>query len=380
MASLQFDTRTLRDALRWVVDHIEQNPANAADSALIINAPKDGFVVLTGGCDQSAARARIPFNGDSFDETKAVHAHSLNAIVKSAPGPTVELNLGENGVLVKSGAAKSKVTYLKTDEANVSRTETKIPRHGTVAAADLIDAVGSLATLAKEDASMPELAGVKFEIGDGKLSLAATDRSILGATKIPFVTPDGSTESVELNTLVPNRVLSSITRALPADGDVWIHWDPNNKRRLALSTDSLWVSFAVLAAADKFPPYAPILSVPAQTTIEVDRKAFSAALARTGAALGHDSIVLGISSETVDETGGEFTLKGSGTFDHEEELAARVTGEPVENALLAAQYVTQAVKSVKGETVTLVLGDTRALVTSDHSKHAKFVIPRVQSR
>ena len=75
------------DALRWVIDHIDPKPANIADSALLLSPPKDGYIVLAGGSDHSAARARIPYTGDSFDEAKAVHAHSVNAIVKTAPAP-----------------------------------------------------------------------------------------------------------------------------------------------------------------------------------------------------------------------------------------------------------------------------------------------------
>lgn len=383
MARLQFDTRTLRDSLRWVVDHIDPNPTNAADSAVLVNPPQDGFVVLTGACDQSAARARVPYTGDAFEEVRAIHAHSLNAIVKSAPGPNIEWVLNENNVLVKSGPAKSKLPFLNSDEVSAARATTQIPRQGTVATADLIDAVGALSSLPREDASHPELAGVKIQLDDGKLEMAATDRSILGATKVSFTAQgpeDTEASEVTLDALAPHRVLHSIVRALPTDGDVWLHWDPSNQRRLALSTDNLWASFVLLAASSKFPPYEPLLKVPAETTIEVDRKALAAVLSRAGAALGREGYVFGFTTETVDDTAGEFTIKASGAFDHEEELSARVTGQSADAALLSAQYITQAVKAAGGDTVTLVLGEQRALITSDHSNHAKFVVPRIKSR
>lgn len=380
MATLKFDTRTLRDALRWVIDHIDPKPANIADSALLLSPPKDGYIVLAGGSDHSAARARIPYTGDSFDEAKAVHAHSVNAIVKTAPAPNVEFVFNEASMLVKSGAAKSKVTYMETEETTAARTTTQIQRQGAVPAAALIDAIGSLSALPREDSSHPELAGVKVTLKEDGLALAATDRSILGATMVPFTAPENHEEEQTLDTLVPHRVLASIVRALPADGDVWLHWDPNNKRRLAMSNDNLWVSFALLASAEKFPAYEPMLTQPEGTTIEVDRKAFSAAMTRAGSALGREGLVFGISSHTEDGAAGEFTIRASGIFDHEEELGARVTGEPVEVALLSAQYVTQAAKSVGGETMTIVLGEQRVMFTSDHSGHAKFVIPRVKSR
>lgn len=380
MASLKFDTRDLRDTLRWVIDHIDSNPANAADSALLIHPPKDGYIVLSGGSDRSAARARLPYSGDTFDEVRAVHAHSVNAIVKTAPAESVEFVLNEASVLVKSGAAKSKVTCMEPEDATAARTATQIQRRGSIPAAKLIDAVSSLSALPREDSSHPELAGVKVNISDGKLALAATDRSILGATSIPFNVAGDDGDELTLDTLIPHRVLQSIVRALPADGDVWMHWDDNNQRRLALSTDSLWASFALLASSDKFPGYGPMLAVPDGTSIEVNRKAFAAALTRAGGALGREGMIFGISSHTEDEMAGEFTLKASGVFDHEEELNARVAGEPVEVALLSAQYVTQAVKSVGGDTITMVLGEQRVLITSDHSDHAKFVVPRIKNR
>lgn len=378
MATLTFDTRTLRDALRWVVDHIDPKPSNAADSGLLISPPKDGHIILAGGSAQSSARARIPYTGDTFDEMKAVHAHSLSSIVKSAPGPQVNLTFNESSMLVKSGAARSKVTYLKAEDVTAGRTTGQIQRQITIPAAELINAVSSLSTLPGDDTSHPELSGLKLQLVDNKLAIAATDRSILGATKISATIPENS-EGLELDALVPHKVLNGVVRALPTDGDVYLHWDSSNMRRMALSTDSLWASFTLLASPEKFPEYAPILDVPATTTVEIDRRALSSALTRAGFALGSEALVLGLSAATDNGTGESLQVKASGTFDHEEELPARVTGESAESALLSAQYVTQAVKAVAGDTVTLALDKTRVLITSDRSDHAQLVIPRVRN-
>ena len=383
MTKLQFNTRDLRDALRWVVDHINPTPTNPSDAAILMSPTQDGYVVLTGARDQSAARARLAYTGDTLEEETAIHAHSLHTVVRSAPGSEVVLTLNDSNAIVKSGPARSRIPYLSADDVSAARQAVQIPRQGTVNAAEFISAINSLTNIPVEDAAAPQFSGIKVDLKDGdKLAIAATDRSILGATKIGFKAQEQDVESedLELDILIPNRTLGPIARALPTDGEVWIHWENENQRRLALSTDDLWVSFTLLEPS-KFPPhYEDLLAAPDGTTFEVDRKAFSAVLARAGTALGREGFVFGISTETVEGNGGEFTIKASGAFDHEEELTARVTGESIDAAVVSAQHLTQAVKSANGDTATMVLGERHVMITSDYSDHAKYVVPRMKNR
>ena len=147
MAKVTFDARTLRDALKWVTDHIDPTPAHPANAAVVITPTKSGHLVLTGARDQSAGRARVEYKGADLLDPKAVHAHSLYAIVRSAPGPDVELSFNDNEVQVKSGTARSKLTYLDVEAATAASSITELPSLGTDQAAELIAAVSGLASV-----------------------------------------------------------------------------------------------------------------------------------------------------------------------------------------------------------------------------------------
>lgn len=383
MATMTFDTRTLQDAMAWVINHVDAAPSHLGDSALLISAPKDGHVVLAGGRDQSSARARTPFfHGEGLEEEKAIHAHTFSSIVKNAPDKTVELNFTETGVIVTSGKAKSKVNYLLAEEAQAARAANTAPRQAWAEASELSDVMTSLSSIPDDkDVSRPQLAGLKVKYADGKMSVAATDQVLLGANQVKLNVPEGhpDPESLTLDALVPNMVMQAIVRTLPDEGPVWFHWDDTTKR-IAMSTDNYWVSFGLLGANDKFPPYEPVLNVKEDTVIVVDRKALTAALSRAGHALGKDGAHFGLISHTEDEMAGEITIKASGAFTHEEELPAEVRGETIDPVLVGAQYLLRAVKSVKGDTITVTIGGNRIKVTSDHSDHAQFVFMSAQSQ
>lgn len=381
MATMTFDTRTIQDAMAWVINHVDNAPSHLGDTALLISAPKDGHVVLAGGRDQSSARARVPFQGTAPEKETAIHAHMFNSIVKNAPGKTVELNFQEAGVLIKSGSAKSKVTFLSATEATAARAANQTPRQVRADVSELTDVVTSLATIPDDkDVSRPAIAGLKVKYSKGLMTMAATDRYLLGENKLSMHVPDEhpNPEELTLDVLVPNHVLQSIVRVLPENEPVWFHWDDNTKR-LAMSTSNYWTSFGLLGANSGFPSgYEAAMNVQDDTVITVDRKAFTAVLSRAGQALSKDASIFGLIALTEDDRAGEITVKATGAYTHEEELPAEVHGQTIDPLKVGSSYLLRAVKAAKGDNLTLTIGANRIKVVSDHSEHAQFVFMGVQ--
>lgn len=371
MNKIEFATQALRDGLRWVSSHIDPTPLNPSDAAVIIAPLADGKVIFGGGNEQRSARARVPATGDVVDGLKAVHAGSLNTIVKTAPGQTVTLEFRENEMIVKSGPARSKLTYMKTGDRNAFTAAPNIPAQGTIPGAVLINAVNALAPVAKEDASNPALAGVKVNLQGDQIDLATIDKYLLATASVEFNT---SKPNLELDTLVPATILATIARDLPADEDVTLHFSDDARTRLALSTGDRWVAFGVLASRTEFPDYKSLNVGEVATTFEMDRKELAATLARAAQALGRDRQDFRVDVETTDEAASSFNVTANGLFEHAEQVTARVTGKSAKLDL-SAQYVTMAVKAVGGDTITLEVGERLAQITSDHPAGISFVLP-----
>lgn len=377
--TVTFDTKELRSGLQWVTSHIDKNPSNPADNSVVVSPVKDGTVVITGGSDQSSARAKVPATGGETESNYAIHADSLAAVVRASPGDKVEFTYTDSNLQVKSGPARSKLTYVPVENTTIEEKAASSPRQGTVQGAELVNVINALGSIPTDDPSAPLLSGVKVDLNDnGDLELAATDKRILGATSIGFNTTE---EDLNLNILIPGKTLQVIARDLPTDEEIWVHWDTSvdDPRQVALSTDTRWVSFNLLGSPESYPPYRTILKNDAKSTIEIGHKEFQTILGRITQAIGTrgpDS--LAVTAETENEAGTSFNVSASGLFSHEEDVPARITGEAVD-VVLSARYVANAVKAVRGDKLKVELADKRVVITSDHVSDVTFVVPKQKS-
>ncbi|MGW6498572.1 DNA polymerase III subunit beta [Nonomuraea angiospora] len=94
---------------------------------------------------------------------------------------------------------------------------------GSVSTKMFADAVAQAASAAGKDDTLPQLTGVRFEIGDGLIDLAATDRYRMTWRTLQW--EPALDAPADVKALIPAKTLADVARGLPANTSVEICLD-----------------------------------------------------------------------------------------------------------------------------------------------------------
>lgn len=373
MAKLSFSTQDLKDGLRWVTNHIDPRPTVTEDAAVLIDPIEGGKATLAGSNGSEEAYALVDATGDTLDNRVGVHAEALFGVVKTATADSVNLEFTDAELVVKSGYSTSKLPYI-SDTSNHSIGSDKLSQlpeaRATVDGPHLTAAVLATAGIASDDASTPQLAGVRFGLEDGRVELAATDRMTLAVARV-----DVQSEET-LHTLLPAKTLATVARNLPDGEDVRLRWEGDDPKRIILTTTNRAVKLTALAGVHTFPNYQALLQAEYGTTIAVDRRDLSGVLSRSVQAVGKQGVdSIRIAAETSDGEATEVSTSAKGFFSQEENMPARVEGDGA-TVGLSLKSLAAATKAVQGSETTLSVSGAIVTVTSDHPSEVSVTISR----
>ncbi len=307
---------------------------SAADGRLVLRAT-DLEVTAEVGVD-----ARIAEPG-----TVLLAARLLAQLVARLPAGDVTLADDGDRVRIECGRARFRVRRIPAEDFPMPPALGDGAIEGTVKAhafSRLVTQVGRAAA-AGEDARAV-LTGVNLEAADGRLTAAATDTYRLAARSVAFE------RAVEGSAIVPARALAEVDRAIAAGGgDVTVVLDAGQAQfRVGDRT------LTTRLVEGPFPNYRSLLPDASEVTVVVDRAALTEALQRAqvvASAAANTPVQLSFT-----EGGLELQVQNSEAGDATEQLAAEVTGGPLDIAF-NPRYLADGLEAAGTERVRFELRD-----------------------
>ncbi|MGW4469693.1 DNA polymerase III subunit beta [Nonomuraea sp. NPDC004354] len=209
----------LADAVGWVSPALPKRPAAPVLGGILIEAGDVGEWegLALSAFDYDTSR-QITIELDStIDPGRALlPGRVLAELVKALPkGELVDVAVEEKEAVIRCGRAEFALPLMDVDD--YPNLPTRPAAVGTVHSKMLAHAVAQAAVAASTDTSLPQLTGVRLDVGDGLIDLAATDRYRLTWRTLAWSPVLDGPHDVKA--LIPARVLQDIARSLP-EGDV----------------------------------------------------------------------------------------------------------------------------------------------------------------
>lgn len=204
---LRVERDALADAVVWTARSLPARPPMQVLLGLLLEADEHGLSV-SGFDYEVSSKVTVPVMAQETGRV-LVPGRLLSEIVRSLPGAPVDLRLEGGRVVLTCGAARFTLPTMQVDDyPSLPDMPTTA---GTVESAAFADAVAQVALAAGRDDTLPVLTGVRLEIEDDQLTLAATDRYRLAVRTLAW-----RPEQTGLSTtaLVPARTLADTAKAL----------------------------------------------------------------------------------------------------------------------------------------------------------------------
>lgn len=276
-------------------------------------------------------------------------ARLLSEFVNSLPAETVKLNLQSRTMTaaLTCGRTNANIRGIDADEFPALSTQVDAAESVTLSAATLRAMIDAVVFAAATDVSRPTLTGVKLDLADGKLILAATDGYRLAV----------ATETVECDTnvaaIIPAQALGTLS-AILADADTVQLWIDDGRRMVATATagdKAQWrqacVECALIEA--KYPDYSAIIPKQADVTATMKTDALRNSVRVAQLFARDNSNIVRLSAGD-----GQVMVRAtsSESGDNESAIEAETTGDGIEIAM-NSRYMLDMLAQVGVTDVTL---------------------------
>jgi DNA polymerase-3 subunit beta len=258
----------LADAVAWVARSLPSRPPVPVLGGVLLDAGAEdgsGEALTVSGFDyEVSAQCGVP--ATIADGGKALVSGRLLAdITKALPNHPVEIAVDGSRMTISCGSARFSLPTMPVEDYPQLPS---MPQHAGELPGEIFgEAVAQVAVAAGKDDTLPMLTGVRLEIGEGNLTLVATDRFRLAMREFPWE-PNESLGEVAV--LVPAKTLNDAAKTLGASGAKITLSLAANDGLLGLSGTSRRTTTRLLDA--DFPKYRQLLPTEhsAAAIIEVD--------------------------------------------------------------------------------------------------------------
>jgi DNA polymerase III subunit beta len=216
---LRVERDAFADAVTWTARSLPARPPMQVLLGLLLDASGPDGLEVSGFDYEVSSRVGLDATsgliGVGDPGRVLVPGRLLADIVRALPAAPVELRLDGSRVVLTCGAARFTLPTLPVEDypALPSMPETAGALESDVFAA----AVAQVAVAAGRDDTLPVLTGVRVEIEDDTLTLAATDRYRLAVRTLPW---SPAVPGLSTTALVPARTLSETAKALTSGPEV----------------------------------------------------------------------------------------------------------------------------------------------------------------
>lgn len=307
----------LADAVAWVARSLPSRPPVPVLGGVLLDAESDDSLTVSGFDYEVSAQVGVP--ATIADGGRALVSGRLLAdITKALPNHPVEIAVDGARMMISCGSARFSLPTMPVEDYPALPSMPQLI--GELPGDVFGEAVAQVAVAAGKDDTLPMLTGVRVEIGEGKLTLVATDRFRLAMREFPWE-PDASLGEVAV--LVPARTLGDAAKTLGSGGSKVEMSLAANDGLLGLSGSGKRTTTRLLDA--DFPKYRQLLPSEhsAAAIIEVDTLVQAIKRVSLVAERGTQ-----VRLEFVDG-GLRLSAGGDDEGSAEEELPVEYTGEPV---------------------------------------------------
>ncbi|MCE6997065.1 DNA polymerase III subunit beta [Saccharothrix sp. S26] len=311
----------LADAVAWVARSLPSRPPVAVLGGILLDAGAEdgsGEALTVSGFDyEVSAQCGVP--ATIADGGKALVSGRLLAdITKALPNHPVEIAVDGSRMTISCGSARFSLPTMPVEDYPQLPSMPQLA--GELPGEVFGEAVAQVAVAAGKDDTLPMLTGVRLEIGEGKVTLVATDRFRLAMREFAW---EPNEALGEVAVLVPAKTLNDSAKTLGASGAKIELSLAANDGLLGLSGTGRRTTTRLLDA--DFPKYRQLLPTEhsAAAIIEVD--ALVQAIKRVSLVAERGTQVR---LEFVDN-GLRLSAGGDDEGSAEEELPVEYTGEPV---------------------------------------------------
>ena len=371
---LRVERDALADAVTWTARSLPARPPMQVLLGLLLDASgPEGGLEISGFDYEVSSRVRL-------DTTVAepgrvlVPGRLLADIVRALPAAPVELRLEGTRVVLTCGAARFTLPTLPVEDypSLPDMPETA----GSLESDVFAGAVSQVALAAGRDDTLPVLTGVRLEIEDDALTLAATDRYRLAVRTLPW---KPGTPGLSTTALVPARTLADTAKALTSGPEVTLALSSAGGGEGMIGFEGGGRRSTSRLLEGEFPKYRSLLPSESSAVAEVSTAPFVEAVKRVALVAARNAPVrLGFSADgVVLEAGGADDAQASERLDCTWEGTAST--EPFSIAFNPG-YLLDGLSAVDSDTTTLSFtgptrpavltakreGDTRSPADSDY--------------
>ncbi|XVV03858.1 DNA polymerase III subunit beta [Actinosynnema sp. CA-248983] len=206
----------LADAVAWVARSLPSRPPVPVLGGVLLDAGAEdgsGEALTVSGFDyEVSAQCGVP--ATIADGGKALVSGRLLAdITKALPNHPVEIAVDGARMTISCGSARFSLPTMPVEDYPQLPSMPQLV--GELPGEVFGEAVNQVAVAAGRDDTLPMLTGVRLEIGEGKLTLVATDRFRLAMREFEWAP---NAELGEVAVLVPAKTLNDAAKTLGASG------------------------------------------------------------------------------------------------------------------------------------------------------------------
>ena len=316
---IRVERDALAQAVTWAARTLPSRPSMPVLSGVMLIAEQDSLTLSSFDYEISA---RVQLNIDVIEPGKVLVSGRLLAdITKALPAAPVVLKLEGNRVLIECGRSSFTLPTLPVEDYPA------LPDMPTTAGSvdgDVFsEAVAQVAIAAGKDDTIPVLTGIRVEIDGSHVTLAATDRYRLAVRTFPW---SPTTTSLELNTLVPARILADAAKSMGSAKTVELAIAPDGEKLIGFEAEGMRTTTRLLDG--EFPKYRSLLPNESSTTAIVDTTELVNAVKRVALVAERNTPI------RMHFANGEINMRAGSGDDAQanEVLEVDVDGDPIEIA------------------------------------------------
>jgi DNA polymerase-3 subunit beta len=204
------------EAVAWAARSLPVRPPVPVLAGLLLEVTDPTGLALSSFDYEVSANAQIDISGGEVGRT-LVSGRLLAEISRSLPAQPVDVSVEGGRVVVSCGSARFTMPTLPVDDYPALP---EMPATaGSIGADAFAAAVSQVAIAAGRDDTLPVLTGVRIEIEDDRVTLAATDRYRLAVRELRW---QPERPGLSIVALVPARTLADTAKALTGGAQVTV--------------------------------------------------------------------------------------------------------------------------------------------------------------
>jgi DNA polymerase-3 subunit beta len=263
----------IADAVAWTARTLPTRPSMPMLAGLLIEATDQQLMLSSFDYEVSG---RVSVDADVMEPGRVLVSGRLLAdISRSLPAAPVTISVEGSRVEVTCGRSSFTLPTLPVDD--YPSLPDMPSSSGTISGSVFAHAVAQVAIAAGRDDTLPTLTGVRVEILNNTITLAATDRYRLAVREFPW---NPANSSLDVQALVPARTLADTAKSLAGCDEIHLALAASGATDGLMGFEGDGRRTTTRLLDGEFPKYRALLPAESATTATVDTAALVEAVKR----------------------------------------------------------------------------------------------------